>query len=945
MASKAIGFLNFKFAADLSGFQRAMKKAQKSLKKFGNNLKKTGKNMTMGLTAPIVGLGVVAIKTFASFEQGMLKVKAVSGATTSEFKALTESAKQLGSETMFSASQVATLQFELSKLGLDPTAILDSTKAILQLAQATDTELGEAAKTTAVALNSYNLEADEASRISDVMALASSSAAMDMEKFGAALPKVAATARISGDSFELMSAKLQVLADSGLEGSRMGTQLKIIYSKLVSAGLTWDEAMGKIQKSTNKISTAQKIFGENAFNAAIILSESAGKLNEYEQANLNAIGTSKKMADIMDSGVGGAFRKLKSQLEGAGIELGEKLVPIFTKFGEKIKAAIKWFTDLSPEQQENIVKWAAIVAAIGPVLWILGQLILVIGGLSKALMFLAANPVVLIIGALVALGIAIYKVMTSTSKFAVTVRNAFREMVNGIIWILNKMIDAFNFVSKKLGGPTVKNIKTLQKETYKAADAVGKLGDAAEKTAEKVNVLNDVNETAKEQTKEQMGIVGSFAGILKDEDAARSDKIKALKELKRISPEYFGQLKIGVSSLEDITTATNNYAKSILKLAKISAVQTKLQAVFAREVDFEIVWEEAAQKMREGAFSGPGAKKMTEKEIIRSLEMASSRQDDGTYKTWKQIRKEFAQEKEDLTNLLKDVDLAGVIFKPTPTGTPGPEADPLEDKKSPFEIDLDALEKNHTLALNQLKQTQLIEQKSDDDFNTILESEEARHLNNMWNLYNQYGEDVTDLDGKIVDKLLANQEKLDEDPFANYRGSLGKLGEKIGEFTGTEVSELEVGLAGIITKLGDELAQGADDFEEYGKNVLGILREVIGGLISTGVSLAITAALESIMKTGQFWMIPILAGAAAGLAKTAFNSLIPAFAQGGLVTGPTTALIGEQSTGANPEVIAPLNKLKSMIGGGQNITVQGRLVGNDIYLSNERTKFNRNRTV
>jgi hypothetical protein len=42
MASKAIGFLNFKFGADLGGFEKAMKKASKNLKKFGKSVEKTG---------------------------------------------------------------------------------------------------------------------------------------------------------------------------------------------------------------------------------------------------------------------------------------------------------------------------------------------------------------------------------------------------------------------------------------------------------------------------------------------------------------------------------------------------------------------------------------------------------------------------------------------------------------------------------------------------------------------------------------------------------------------------------------------------------------------------------------------------------------------------------------------------------------------------------------
>ena len=72
------------------------------------------------------------------------------------------------------------------------------------------------------------------------------------------------------------------------------------------------------------------------------------------------------------------------------------------------------------------------------------------------------------------------------------------------------------------------------------------------------------------------------------------------------------------------------------------------------------------------------------------------------------------------------------------------------------------------------------------------------------------------------------------------------------------------------------------------------------------------------------------------------------FAEGGLVTGPTTALIGEGigTTASNPEVVAPLDKLKQYMGGGnQNIIVEGVLKGNDIYLSNKNTSINRLRTT
>ena len=148
--------------------------------------------------------------------------------------------------------------------------------------------------------------------------------------------------------------------------------------------------------------------------------------------------------------------------------------------------------------------------------------------------------------------------------------------------------------------------------------------------------------------------------------------------------------------------------------------------------------------------------------------------------------------------------------------------------------------------------------------------------------------------------------------------------------------------------MGHELAGGAQSFEEYGKVVKGVLKDVIGGLISKGVTAAVTGAMEKTAMTGQVWAIPVVAGLAAGLARTAFNSLIPEFAQGGLVTGPTVGLIGEGigTTASNPEVIAPLDKLKQFIGGGsQNVIVEGVIKGNDIFLSNRNTGTNRQRSV
>ena len=107
------------------------------------------------------------------------------------------------------------------------------------------------------------------------------------------------------------------------------------------------------------------------------------------------------------------------------------------------------------------------------------------------------------------------------------------------------------------------------------------------------------------------------------------------------------------------------------------------------------------------------------------------------------------------------------------------------------------------------------------------------------------------------------------------------------------------------------------------------------------------AITQLLLQLAVLTAINIMLGGKGGveafnLAKTKLLGL----ANGGLATGPTLALVGEGSgtSMANPEVIAPLDKLKSYIGGG-DMRVTGRLVGNDIFLSNEKAGVSRNRFV
>lgn len=112
--------------------------------------------------------------------------------------------------------------------------------------------------------------------------------------------------------------------------------------------------------------------------------------------------------------------------------------------------------------------------------------------------------------------------------------------------------------------------------------------------------------------------------------------------------------------------------------------------------------------------------------------------------------------------------------------------------------------------------------------------------------------------------------------------------------------------------------------------------------------LAATAALNAIL--GGLGIGNALGfsniGGVGGLGDMLGSVLVPSFATGGIVSGPTLGLMGEYAGArTNPEVIAPLDKLKSMIGtNGGSTEVFGTISGADILLSSDRARKNRNRT-
>jgi hypothetical protein len=211
------------------------------------------------------------VNVFKDFEQSNANLAAVLGVNTDQITQLTEDAKRLGSTTAFTASQVSELQTEYAKLGFSQEEILKVTESTLDASAALRSELGAQAALTGSVIRSFELDASEASRVNDVLAKAASSSALSFEKLNTALPIVSATAKGAGVSLERTTALLGVLSDRGVDASTAATGLRNVFLDIAKKGLTFEEAMNKINTATDKNVAALDLFGKRGATIGTIL--------------------------------------------------------------------------------------------------------------------------------------------------------------------------------------------------------------------------------------------------------------------------------------------------------------------------------------------------------------------------------------------------------------------------------------------------------------------------------------------------------------------------------------------------------------------------------------------------------------------------------------------------------------------------------------------------
>ena len=380
-------------AANIKGLETGLGKANSSLAKFASGAARMGSLLTFAITAPLAALGKAAVNTFVEFEDSMMKVNVVTGATAKEFEQLTNSAKDLGAKTRFTARQFSDLQLTLGRKGFDPSQILAMEEAVAKLALATGEDLNLAANVVANSLNAFNLESDESARIANTLASAAANSSVALNTFSTAFGHAGSSAHAVGVDIEELSAMMGVLMDNGIKASKAGTGLRKIFSKLNEVGKPFNEVLTEMASGEMTLNDATKLVGETASNQLLILSNQLDKVNELTEGYRTNTGVLDDMAEKMSETTKNKIAVMNSALEAMNLVIGDIIVKQLLPLINKITELATAFTELEPHTQRNIVFIGELAAAIGVLLLAIAAISAIFAGISLAFTTFAGGAV------------------------------------------------------------------------------------------------------------------------------------------------------------------------------------------------------------------------------------------------------------------------------------------------------------------------------------------------------------------------------------------------------------------------------------------------------------------------------------------------------------------------------------------------------------------------
>lgn len=941
----------------------------RSLEQMGQTMQSVGQSMSLYISTPMALFGGVALKAAGDFEAGMNRVQAVSDATNEQMKQLSDIAKNLGATTQFSASQAASgLEF-LAMAGYNAAQQMAALPGVLALAGSSGLDLGRSADIATNVLSQFRLTAEETGRVVDVLAKTVTSSNTNMEQLADAMNYLGPTA----------AAAVGILSNNGLQGSlgtralgtaliRLAAPTKIAQGYIDELGLKFFDAQGKfvglagmveeLQRAFKGLNDQQKqaalgkIFGAEAIQELnILISTGSDKLRDFANTLENSAGKAAQVSETRMKGFNGAMKEFESALESLQIAIGESgLLEFAADFAREGANFVRTLKDTNPAILRFATTLGGLAIVVPPLIAGMGLIATGIGAVSA--------PIVATVAGVAALTAAFVAFRGSTED----TRKAFeaqKTIVQNLEGTIPQLLKRYRELQKegKLSSEEQAELKKVTEDIGRLlpgavtkfdqyGEAIGVSAEKAEelvkhekelqKVLEKKNLQQAIDDL--DDYKRKLEEVSSYLAqggkqftiqgrLIPFTDKERTEYLK----LQAVLEGNIKTEKDHIKVLQGKKTTAEENAAAFEKYARAIGLITDTQKKDVKDTNDEheqtvgllnqmIEKMEELEAARDSAMSAEGVSRFNREIAILEAEMNRLSE----IRPFQGLTQDQRIAQGIITEVSNAMKQAAIITEDA--------AKEMQGFVIPIrpQIDKKAFEK-------QVKDS-LPKKLEGVELHTITESiriarQEAIAFNKA------FGEGLTTSQAE-VQALQGEISNLIEKGFNAYDPVVQGLIDRIHEVQNAS-SSLSDTFGALSDNLIDGFLKAEVGAEGFGKTLISVAKQTIKSFLAT----ALAAHIKNSVSINPIAGIALAIGGMAVI-NGLFGKL-PKLAEGGLAYGPTRALVGEYPGARNnPEVIAPLNKLKDMISdavgnsAGERVW---RVSGTDLIGVIENTQHKRSR--
>lgn len=312
------------------------------------------------------------------------------------------------------------------------------------------------------------------------------------------------------------------------------------FGQMIAKGRVMQEDLSIIQENMPAISAAmEKAFG----------TKSAEQLRDMGVSAEDFIkGVTSQLAELprVEGGISNAITNAGSAIQqflasvGKEIDKAFNLGKVADDFAAFLADAAKWFSELDDSTKKAVVQVGLFVVALGPAVKLLGV------------------------------------VQLAAAQFV----GSLKGIVGGLKSMAGGLISAVSWFGQL-------NVAMKLSVIGATIAAVTALYFAFDRLSNSVNLSTEINRKAAESIADEKSRVDLLLPVLKSETATRQEKAAAVDELKRINPQYFGQLDSEKIKITDVTKAYDAYIANLMRSARAAAAREKLIEVEKQLLDIE----------------------------------------------------------------------------------------------------------------------------------------------------------------------------------------------------------------------------------------------------------------------------------------------------------------------------------------------------------------------